>query len=159
MAFTDFQCSQCKQLVEQVMPQIVEEYVDTGVARLQHRHSAAIGEESYRAAMASECAAEQGRFWEYHAGLFAMQGQPNSGAFSEEALRGLARSVGLDDGLFASCMDSGLTRAIVDTDVQAAAELGVSSVPALVINGAVVSGLQDYTAYQTGIGQAWIDIE
>ena len=159
MAFTDFQCSQCKQLADEVMPQIIEEYVDSGVARVQHRHNATIGEESVRAAMAAECAGEQGYFRPYYDGLFDMQGAYNSGAFSDEALRGLAQSVGLDEGTFTSCMDSGRTRATVDTDINAAAAAGIAASPALVINGIIVTGVKDYVDYQTAIGQAWIAID
>ena len=72
----------------------------------------------------------------------------------------LEQPLDLGDALREGAEDQGaMGDGLVARRPQAAAELGVSSVPALVINGAVVSGLQDYTAYQTAIGQAWIDIE
>jgi len=58
--------------------QLIEQYVATGQVRLEYHHFIVVdgnvgGNESRHAAEASECANEQGRFWDYHAMLFANQ--------------------------------------------------------------------------------------
>jgi len=61
--------------------QIEEKHVKTGAVRFGFQHFPFLGDESQWAAEASECAHEQGKFWEYHDLLYARQNGENRGAF------------------------------------------------------------------------------
>ena len=64
--FADFQCPYCGRHQQTVQPILQQEYIDTGKANFLYKHLAFLGPESVYAAEAAECAADQGKFWEYH---------------------------------------------------------------------------------------------
>jgi len=72
--------------------QLIDEYVATGKARFEYHHYIVVdrivgGNESQRAAEASECANEQGEFWNYHKMLFANWNGEGEGAFVDRRLK------------------------------------------------------------------------
>lgn len=73
--FSDFQCPFCDQFVKNTYPQLKKEYIDTGKIAFAYRHFplTSIHPNATPAAIASECANEQGKFWEYHDTLFQNQ--------------------------------------------------------------------------------------
>ena len=77
------------------MSQIREEYIDTGKVRFVFRNFAVLGPESTKAAEASECAADQEAFWNYHDLLFEDQ-VTNHSTVSDDYLINLAAEVGLE---------------------------------------------------------------
>lgn len=111
-------------------------------------HYAFLGQESFWAAEASECAGEQDAFWEYHDILFASQAGENRGAFNKENLRGFAEELGLDMNAFNECLDSGRHSEFVREQVAAAQSIGVRSTPAFLINGQPIVGAQPFEAFQ-----------
>lgn len=70
--YSDFQCPFCNRFFRETEPLIIREYVDTGKIKFVYKHYPvdAIHPQASRAALASECANEQGKFWEYHDILF-----------------------------------------------------------------------------------------
>lgn len=114
-----------------------------------YRHFAFLGPESQWAAQASECAAEQDAFWEYHDLLFFDQyGGENQGAFSQENLKQFAGDLGLDTEAFNTCLDSGRYESVVTAQRTTAQQLGVRSTPAFLINGQPVVGAQPFETFQ-----------
>lgn len=103
--------------------------------RVVWRHLAFLGPESLWAAEASECAREQGRFWEFYDKLFEEQRGRNSGAFRKENLKRFARELGLDEAAFAECLDSGRYRDLVLAERRQAERLGIRATPTLVLKG------------------------
>lgn len=97
------------------------------------------GSESRDAARASECANQQGKFWEYHDYLFANVLGEGVGSFRAARLKSMAASLGLDTAAFNTCYDSGATAAAVDRDMSQAAGLGVTGTPSIFVNGQQVS--------------------
>lgn len=116
-----------------------------------------LGEESRFAAEASECAAEQDAFWEYHTKLFESQDGENRGAFNKDKLKGFAADLGLDSQAFDQCLDSGKYTAAVQEATQMAQSIGVSSTPAFLINGTPMLGAQPFESFQKVIDQALAD--
>ena len=107
-----------------------------------------MGPESQWAAEASECAAEQDAFWEYHDFLYENQNGENRGAFSQDNLIQFAGQLGLDEDAFNQCLDSGKYTDIVQQEKQIAQQLGVQSTPTFVINGRPVVGAQPFESFQ-----------
>lgn len=74
--YSDFQCPFCDKFFRETYPLLKKEYVDTGKVRLVYRHfPLSFHPLAEPAARASECANEQGKFWEMHDGIFKLQGQ------------------------------------------------------------------------------------
>jgi protein-disulfide isomerase len=103
-----------------------------------------------KAAEASECADDQGKFWEYHDLIFA-----NQSAIDVDSLKGYAEQLGLDTATFNDCLDSGKQTAEVEKDAQDAQSYGAGGTPAFFINGEFVSGALPFEDYpdQSGATQ------
>jgi len=122
--------------------------------RLGYWHVAFLGEESQWAAEASECAADQDKFWEYADKLFASQNGENQGAFNKDNLKQFAADINLDTAAFNECLDSGKYTQAVQEQTGVANQLGVRSTPAFIINGVPVLGAQPFEAFQQVIEEA-----
>ncbi len=137
--YGDFQCPSCGAFSRSIEPQIVEQYVKAGKAKIVFKHFPWIGPESKRAAEAASCAGEQGRFWEYHDLLYANQRGENSGFLSTDRLKRFASDLTLDRDAFDRCLDGGAYRAAVQADFDEVLRLGLSATPSFVVNGQRVS--------------------
>ena len=93
--FADFRCPFCEQFFTNTEPQIFKDYVDTGKVKYAFRNFAFLGPASVTAADASECANDQGKFWEYYDYLFTHQNGENQGNFSNAYLKSFAKELGL----------------------------------------------------------------
>jgi protein-disulfide isomerase len=106
------------------------------------RHYAFLGQESLWAAEASECAAEQGKFFPYFDKLNVQTPSGrNSGAYSKDSLKRYAGEVGLDQIAFNTCVDSGRYTAKVQAETAAGAAKGVNSTPSVFVNGQKLQGV------------------
>jgi protein-disulfide isomerase len=121
--------------------------------RLGYFHFAFLGDESIIASEASECADEQGKFWEYHDYLFEHQQGENQGGFSKDNLKSYAAVLGLDTQTFNQCLDSGKYKDVIDQQSQFGRQLGVQSTPSFLINGTPIVGAQPFTSFQQVINQ------
>jgi protein-disulfide isomerase len=102
-----------------------------------------------KAAEATECADDQGKFWEYHDLVFA-----NQSAIDVDSLKGYAAELGLDTGTFDECLDGGEHSSEVGKDLDDGRASGVTGTPAFIINGQLVSGAQPFTVFQQVIDAA-----
>lgn len=116
--------------------------------RFGYVHFAFLGQESQWAGEASECAAEQNAFWEYHEYIFDNQGGENRGDFSKDNLKQFAANLGLDTAAFDECLDSGRYAGTVQGETNAARQIGVQSTPTFLINGQPVVGAQPFEVFQ-----------
>jgi len=133
--FSDFECPYCgaaHDTVEQVMTTYA------GKVRLVYRQfPLSFHPHAAKAAEASLCAADQGKFWEYHDVLFK-----NQKKLEPTELKAHASEVGLDGQKFGQCLDSGDKKKAVDADQQAGLAAGVGGTPAFFINGIFLNGAQ-----------------
>jgi len=104
-----------------------------------------------KAGEAAECAGEQGAFWEMHDAIFDGQDQWAGSPDAEDAFKGMASDLGLDQGQFDACLDDGKYADKVIADYQEGAALGITGTPAFRINGAALSGAQPFSAFQQQI--------
>lgn len=135
-------------------PEIIKQYVETGQANIVYKHSAFLGQESVWAAQAAECAADQGRFWDFHDILFERQDGENQGAFNQDKLIAMANELKFDMAKFEQCMNNNETLARVQADTQEGSAAGVTGTPTFFINGRVLVGAQPLEAFQQTIEQA-----
>ena len=132
-------------------PVLFSQYVDTGKVAFLYKHAAVLGQESTWAAEASECAADQGRFWDYHDLLFSRQAGENQGAFTKERLLGMAQELGLNMSEFEPCLKNDQTLPRVQADTEEGQEAGVRGTPTFFINGQGLVGAQPFDAFKAVI--------
>jgi len=150
--YADFQCPICGQFDRGTLKQIEDKYVKAGKVRIVFNHFAFIGDESTRAAEASECANAQGKFWEFSDTLFNNQAGENQGAFSDANLEKFAQQVGLDMTQYKTCMDQNTYLGKVQASSQAAQQRGVDSTPTLFINGQMARGAISLATFESIAG-------
>jgi protein-disulfide isomerase len=139
--FSDYQCPFCRR-AEPTLQQVLAQY--EGKVRFVFRHFPLdrIHPQARGASEAAACAAEQGKFWEYHAALFEEGVQ-----FDRAGLDAAAAKTGLEPAAFKLCVDERKTQALVEADLQAGQAAGVSGTPAFFINGIPLRGalpLEDF---------------
>lgn len=142
--FSDFQCPFCRKLYFESFKKIKEEYIDKGLVVFYYRDFAFLGPESLQASLASKCAREQNKFWEYVDILFKNQAGENVGSFSKENLIKFAEKLNLDKEKFEKCLNEGKYMNEIQQDLQAAQKLGVRGTPYLIINNDIVEGAYPY---------------
>jgi len=127
--FSDFECSFCKE-VQPILKQIVSEY--NGDVKLVFKNYPIVNihPQAMSAAEASECAHDQGKFWEYHDKLYE-----NQGRMEIADLKKYADEVGLTDWEFVDCLVSGKKTAEVSNDFAQGVSVGVEGTPTFFING------------------------
>jgi protein-disulfide isomerase len=143
--FADYQCPYCQKVNPQIQ-QLKKEYGDalTVIFKdfpLPMHHS------SQKAAEASRCAGEQGKFWEYHDVLFY------SKQIEPDELKEHARVLKLDTDRFDNCLDNGTEAEAVKKDFQEAKSLGLTGTPSFFVNGHFFSGVSDYAVLKDIINQ------
>jgi protein-disulfide isomerase len=133
--FSDFECPYCG-AAHDTVEQVMSAYA--GKVRLVYRQfPLSFHPHAAKAAEASLCAADQGKFWEYHDVLFK-----NQKKLEPTELKAHATEVGLDAQKFGQCLDSGDKKKAVDADQQAGLAAGVGGTPAFFINGIFLNGAQ-----------------
>lgn len=125
--FSDFQCPFCRK-VYPTLQALMKKY--PGQIRLTYRHLPLEGihSKARRAAEASECAAEQDKFWPFHDLLFA-----NPSRMDEEHLVAHAENIKLDMGAFNTCLKNGTYANRVSEDMAVADSLNITGTPGFVI--------------------------
>ena len=145
--FSDFQCPFC-QRVAPTLKQVKETYGDKVRVVWKDFPLTQIHPQAFKAGEAAHCAADQGKFWEYHDRLFA-----NQQALQPNDLKKHAADLGLDATAFAACLDSSKYGERVRDGVAEGSRLGVNSTPTIYINGRVLSGAQPYETFVSVIDE------
>lgn len=138
--YSDFQCPICRR-ADLTLQALAPKYIDTGKAKVVYHNFAFIGRESTQAALAAECANDQGKFWAYATHLFDNQTGENVGAFSDANLKRFAQELNLDTAAFNACFDSNKHSALIQKELEEGRNLGIQATPSFFINGQFLEGL------------------
>jgi len=135
--FSDFQCPFCARFHVQTLPSLLEEYIDTGKVNLVYRDFPiqSIHPNALPAAVAAECANEQGNYWEYHDTLFEKQ-SGWSRLDSNTAISTFsqyATDIGLEQQQFDSCLGSGKYLEEVQGDLSDGRDYDITGTPGFFI--------------------------
>lgn len=135
--FSDFECPFCAKFYFETLPLIEKNYVETGKVKLVFRDFPIqqIHPNAIPAAIASECADDQGEFWPYHDKVFETQKEWNKldqlGAVDK--FKAYAVELGLDASEFDECLESAKHINEVSLDYQEGVKYGVSGTPAFFV--------------------------
>jgi protein-disulfide isomerase len=133
--FSDFQCPFCR-AAEGSLKQVREKYGDQ-VRLVYMDFPLGFHPHAMDAARAARCAAEQGKFWQFHDALFLDQKR-----LDPDGLKQTAGKLGLDGGEFNACFASDKHDASIRQDLAQGNSLGVTGTPTFFINGRQLVGAQ-----------------
>ncbi len=152
----DFQCPACAEYSRTIEARIISDYVENGLVlytyhffpfldgadypdengegRLHYIYSAREPGESDQSSNAAMCAAEQGRFWDYHDVLYQNWNGENRGAFADARLRLFAEDIGLDMNAFEQCFSENRYEEFIQADFVAGMESNIPGTPTVFVN-------------------------
>ncbi len=146
--YSDFQCPFCGKFFKETLPKIREAYGDQ-VEFVYKHFPLSFHQYAQKAAEASECARDQGKFWEYHDILFE-----NPNALDVSSLKKYAADLGLDAAAFNECLDQDKKKDLVLKDMAEGQQRGVTGTPAFFIGGQKISGAQPFEVFKNAIESA-----
>jgi len=155
--FGDYQCEACYAWFHNTRDTLIDNYIETGKAKLIFVDLPFLGRDSPTAAQASYCAEDQGQYWEYHTILYTFQdGHPDSGWADRDRLNSFAFSLDMNMDEFNECMDSSKYKKRVKANYDEAVKNGVQSTPTFIIisedgKKEMFSGAHPYSVFSATI--------
>ncbi|MCR9165074.1 MAG: DsbA family protein [Nannocystaceae bacterium] len=133
VVFADFQCPHCKMEAPKIR-KTVDQF--RGRAKLIFKHFPLQGHPRAKAAaIATEAALEQGKFWEMHDKVFANQDKLEDGD-----ILSYASQIGLDMDKFKASYNARKGKPVVEADKADGEKAGVDGTPAVFVNGRRANG-------------------
>ena len=161
--FGDYQCQNCTNFHKETRNQIINNYVNTGAIKFLFKdfviNDRPSDKASTLAASASYCAADQGKYWQYHDELYSNSKGENTGWVTKESLKQFARNVKVPDlTKFSECLDSQKYNDVVMENNQLAQAIGLKSTPTFILvregkEPLGIVGAQPYNVFQGAISQ------
>jgi len=155
--FGDYQCEACYAWFHNTRDTLIDNYIETGKAKLIFVDLPFLGRDSPTAAQASYCAEDQEQYWEYHTMLYTFQdGHPDSGWADRDRLNSFAFSLDMNIDEFNECMDSSKYKKRVKANYDEAVKNNVQSTPTFIIisedgKKEQFSGAQPYSVFSVTI--------
>lgn len=131
--YSDLQCPACRGAYEQLNPLLLEKYGKDIRFEFMHFPLQTIHPWALAAAEAAECAADQGKFWEFTDLIYAEQEK-----LSSSQLRTWAESLSLDLDTYDRCTKSHIKRKEILAESDEGSALGVRGTPTYIVNGVIV---------------------
>lgn len=156
----DFQCPYCKLTETSVMPQLVRDYVDTGIVKVVFKDLQFLGPNSEDAGVYARAVwdADPARYYQWHQAVFSQQDAENDGWGSASDLAALTKELfGDGEAARVEAMVSQKRAAYVErmgADRVEGARLGITATPGFLINGTLVSGSVPYADMKASIESA-----
>ena len=146
--FSDYECPFCQKWYVETYSQLMQDY--QGKIRFVYRDFPLTGlhANASPAAIAADCAGEQGKYFPFHDKLFT-----GGLSLSRETYIQYATDLGLDLDQFTSCVDTNKFQDAVEANYTFAYNLGIQSTPTFFINGLAIVGAQPYSVFKQIIDQ------
>jgi len=133
--YADLQCPFCRTAHMNIVKPLLEQFGTRIRFELRHFPLRSIHPQALAAAEATECAADQEKFWEYADIAFSKQQE-----MSREKLLVWAAEISLDSSRFEQCLSSGSKRALVLSEYKEGRAMGVLGTPTFFVNAEMVDG-------------------
>jgi protein-disulfide isomerase len=148
--YSDFECPYCSRYFRETYPLLKQQYGDKVRYVFKHFPLTNIHPNAERAGLASECAREQGKFWEFHDVAFA-----NQTSLSREGLIRLAAQAGVPNAeQFTQCLDTAKYASVIQADFNEGIGLNITGTPTFFINGLPLVGAQPFQTFKATIDRA-----
>ncbi len=135
--YSDFECPYCK-VFWMTLRETMQEFGER--AFFNYKHLALPNHpQAENAALAAECAREQGKFWEYGDKVFASQADWTKSSGTQR-FKNYASVLKLNSVQFTQCLDDKKYKAKIDADKSEAGSFGIAGTPAIFINDRLESG-------------------
>ena len=150
--FGDYQCEACYHWFHNTRADIIDNYIETGKAKLVFLDLPFLGRDSITAAQATYCAEDQGKYWDYHNILYNFQEEIDNGWASKDRLVAFAFNLEMNLEEFSDCMDTSKYNKRVKANYDEAIKHGVEATPTFIIitsDGTTtkIQGAQPYAAF------------
>ncbi len=154
IVYSDFECPFCADFYD-TLKQVKDEFGDKVVIAFRHyplaSHSLALN-----AAEASECAAEQGKFWEMYDKLF---GDNKAKTMSTTQFKKDAVDLSLDQAKFNQCLDTEKYKDKVLAQMLEGKNAGVTGTPTSFVNGQFLVGAYPFKDFTGNDGRPELGME
>ncbi|HEX5892641.1 MAG TPA: thioredoxin domain-containing protein [Nitrososphaeraceae archaeon] len=163
--FADYLCQSCAKFHREVIDDILRNFVNTGQVRFLFKDfivnndiTATTNEASTLAAEASYCAAEQGKYWEYHDKLYQnAENEKNIQWVTIDNLKQIANNAGIGKVMqFSDCLESHKHSKIVNENDNLARSIGLQSTPTFILlsnrtQPLAIQGSQPYAIFEQAV--------
>ena len=141
--FGDLQCPVCKEYSEEILPEVIENKVKSGEAKIDFRNFTIISEESIPAGAAAIAAGNQGRGWYFIELFYRNQGEERSGYVTDEFLTSIAKGAGVKDmAKWNKERNDPKTTKEVEATFAEAQKFGFNGTPSFAIQGPGTNGVE-----------------
>jgi protein-disulfide isomerase len=154
--FSDYQCPFCRRFHEQTLPSLETDYISKGKVRYVFRdYPLQFHQNAFPAALAANCAGEQGKYWEINDFLFK-----NPDKLDIPNILGSARGLGLNREELERCINEKRYESEINKDMEDGGKYGVRGTPSFFIgkteggkeiSGVYIRGAQPYQVFKVQI--------
>lgn len=146
--YSEYLCGFCQRFALETLPQIEEEYIETGKVKLVFRDYPIHGEAAAAIAMVAECAADQGSFWDMNLMLFERSEEWSESEDILGTFQSYAEEIGIDADELVNCLELGTPFERILEDYNLGIQDGVTGTPTFLINGTRIVGAQPLEEFQ-----------
>jgi len=163
--FANYQCPSCAKFHRETIEDILRNFVNTGQVRYLFKDfvinneslpatTTTFDKSSTLAAEASYCAAEQGKYWQYHNELYQKAGDENTEWITNDNLKQFANNAGVGNLMqFSDCLGSHRYSKIVNENDNLAKTIGLQSIPTFILlsnrtQPLAIQGAQPYSTFE-----------
>ena len=156
--WSDYQCPFCRKTEEEVIPQLINDYIKTGKVKLVYKDFQFLGADSQTAGLAEHAVWEVApdKFYQWHKAMYDNQDGENSGWGSKADILALTKSLGIDSTKVDQLMTSKANeyQQAMDADKSEGGSFGVSGTPSYIVGKQLVVGAQPYLVVKAAVDQA-----
>lgn len=154
----DYQCPFCKKMEQNIIPQLIEDYIEPGKAKLVYKDYQFLGADSQTAGLAARAVWEIApeRFFEWHKAMYENQDGENYAWGSKNDILILTKSLGIDPVKVGKLMTdkAAIYQASMNADKAEGKVIGIKGTPGTVIGTKLITGAQPYAAFKSLVGEA-----
>lgn len=154
----DFQCPFCRRVEENVMSQLINDYVKTGKVKIVYKDYQFLGEDSQTAGLAERAVWEAApdKFYQWHKAMYDKQDDENAGWGNKADILALTASLGIDAARVEQLMTTKAAeyQKAMDADKAEGSAFGITGTPSVIIGKKVIQGAQPFAAFKAAIDEA-----
>lgn len=141
--FGDLQCPICKEYSEEILPEVIENKVKSGKAKIDFRNFPIISQESVPAGAAAIAAGAQGRGWNYIELFYRNQGEERSGYVTDDFMTSIAKGAGVKNiAKWNEARENPQATKEVEATNAEAQKFGFNGTPSFAIKGPSTNGVE-----------------